>query len=71
LIDQNGEYRGLTALFHSMIQRCAYFKSLGHNQFVWVVITGHIPTPLSAATVSFNAEITYQNFMAHLSNLHM
>ena len=34
-----------------------------------VVIPGHIPTLLSAATVSFNAEMTYQNFMAHLSNL--
>jgi hypothetical protein len=33
-----------------------------------VVITGYIPTLLSAVTVTFNPEMTYQNFMAHLSN---
>ena len=60
MFDQNGEYRGLTALFHSMIQRCAYFRSLGHNQFVCVVITGQIPTLLSAAAGSFNTEMSYQ-----------
>jgi hypothetical protein len=32
------------------------------------IITGYIPTLLSAATGSFNAAMNYQNSMAHLSS---
>jgi hypothetical protein len=47
-----------------------HFLAAVKQQVVKVYSHNQLLTLLSAAIGSFDAEMTYQNFMAHLSNLH-